>query len=148
MATEATLPHNVYISTQSHNHSLVTRAFWFLFVGWWLSALFMFMGLVGIASIFLAPVGFWFINRVPKVQTLRSRSTHWEYTEQEGTTYISERRARQHPWYLRLLYLPIGFTLGLVWLSIAWLVSLPIITLPLSVWMVDRAPAIITLEKN
>ena len=148
MATQASLPHNIYISTQSRNHSFITRFFWFVFIGWWLSAVFMFLGLVGIASIFLAPLGFWFINRVPKVQTLRIRSTHWEYSEQNGATHIRESRAQQHPWYLRLLYLPVGFFLGLVWLSVAWLVSLPIITLPLSIWMLDRSPAIITLEKN
>lgn len=148
MATQASLSHNIYITTQSRNHSLITRIIWFVFVGSWLSAIFMLLGLIGIASIFLAPMGFWFINRVPKVQTLRSRSTHWESVERDGATYISERRATQHPWYLRLLYLPVGFILGLVWLSIAWLVSLPVITLPLSIWMIDRAPAIITLEKN
>ena len=148
MSVQTAAPLNVIITTENKGHSFITRFFWFVFIGWWLSAVFMFLGLVGIASIILAPMGFWFINRVPKVQTLRSRSTHWEYSEQNGATHIRESRAQQHPWYLRLLYLPVGFFLGLVWLSIAWLVSLPIITLPLSIWMLDRSPAIITLEKN
>jgi uncharacterized membrane protein YccF (DUF307 family) len=140
--------HQVVITTQSHKHSLFTRFIWFLVVGWWASGVFIFLGLVGLASVVLAPLGFWFINRVPKVQTLRNRSTHWTSTEHDGVTHVSEQRPEQHPWYLRLLYLPAGFFLGLVWLSIAWLVSLPVITLPLSIWMIDRAPAIITLEKN
>ena len=139
---------NVVIANQSRGHSLVTRVVWFVFVGWWLSAIFMFLGLVGIASVFLAPLGFWFINRVPKVQTLRHRSTTWETEERNGVIHVNERRSKQLPWYLRLIYLPLGFSLGLVWLSIAWLVAFGIITLPLSIWMVDRAPAIITLEKN
>lgn len=141
-------PANVIIATQSKGHSFVTRFFWFLFVGWWLSAIFMTLGLICLASIIFAPVGFWFINRVPKVQTLRHRSTTWQTEERDGVTHLTERRANQHPWYLRLLYLPVGLFLGAIWLSVAWVVAWGIITLPLSIWMVDRAPAIITLEKN
>lgn len=139
---------NIVIANQRQGHSLFTRFIWFVFVGWWLSGIFMTLGLLGISSIVFAPLGFWFINRVPKAQTLRNRSTTWEAEERDGVVHLHERRSQQHPWYLRLLYLPIGFILGLFWLIAAWLVSLPVITLPLSIWMVDRAPAVITLEKN
>jgi hypothetical protein len=45
------------------------------------------------------------------------------------------------------MYLPLGLVLGLVWLTVAWVLSLLIITLPLSVWMINRAPTVITLEQ-
>lgn len=139
-------PTSAYWS-ESNSPSWVLRIIWFILVGWWLSAIFMVIGLVSLATIILAPVGFWFINRVPWAQTLRKRSTRFAYMEREGSLVLTEHRAQQFPWIIRLLYLPVGFVLGLVWLSIAWSISLPIIGLPISVWMVDRAPTIITLER-
>lgn len=132
---------------QNNSPSWVIRIIWFIFVGWWLSAIFMVIGLVGIASIILSPIGFWFINRVPWAQTLRQRSTRFSYLEQNGQMVLTQHAPQQYPWPIRLLYLPIGFVLGLFWLSIAWSISIPIISLPISIWMVDRAPSIITLER-
>lgn len=132
---------------QNNSPSWVIRIIWFIFVGWWLSAIFMVIGLVGIASIILSPIGFWFINRVPWAQTLRQRSTQFSYLEQNGQMVLTQHAPQQYPWLIRLLYLPIGFVLGLFWLSIAWSISIPIISLPISIWMVDRAPSIITLER-
>ena len=125
----------------------VFRILWFVLVGWWLSGIFMTIGLVGLASIVFAPVGFWFINRVAWAQTLRRRRSQYAYLENDGSFTLVEQRRRQYPWILRLLYLPFGFVFGLIWLSIAWSISLPIIGLPISVWMVDRVPTIITLER-
>lgn len=132
---------------QNNSPSWIIRILWFIFVGWWLSAIFMVVGLIGLASIVLAPVGFWFINRVAWAQTLRRRSTQYSYLEQNGQMILTQHAPQQYPWILRLLYLPIGFVLGLIWLAIAWSISIPIISLPISIWMVDRAPSIITLER-
>ncbi|MCO5217130.1 MAG: hypothetical protein M9953_13990 [Thermomicrobiales bacterium] len=132
---------------QNNSPSWVTRIIWFIFVGWWLSAIFMVIGLVGIASIILSPIGFWFINRVPWAQTLRQRSTHYSYLEENGQMVLTQHAPQQYPWIIRLLYLPIGLVLGLFWLGVAWSISIPIISLPISIWMVDRAPSIITLER-
>ena len=133
--------------SQSNSRSWVLRIIWFVLVGWWLSGIFMVIGLVGLASIVFAPIGFWFINRVPWAQTLRQRSTQFSYVEYNGSFVVQEHKAQQYPWIIRLIYLPFGFVLGVIWLSIAWSISLPIIGLPISVWMVDRAPTIITLER-
>ncbi len=132
---------------QNNSPSWVIRIIWFIFVGWWLSAIFMVIGLIGIASIILSPIGFWFINRVPWAQTLRQRSTHYSYLEENGQMVLTQHAPQQYPWIIRLLYLPIGLVLGLIWLGVAWSISIPIISLPISIWMVDRAPSIITLER-
>lgn len=133
---------------QPRKHSFLVRAVWYIFVGWWLSALFIVLGYFFIASILLAPIGFWFLNRVPQAQTLRTRNSDFTVTAKDGISFITETHTKQHAWYLRLLYLPIGLFLGAIWLSVAWLLGVLILTLPLSIWMIDRSPAVITLEKN
>lgn len=139
---------NIVINYQRKQVPFVLRAIWFLVVGWWLSGVFILLGYLSMILIVTAPLGFWFLNRVPQAQTLRMRTSDLIITEREGTTYVREMTQSQRPWYLRLLYLPIGLVVGLFWLTLAWLVSLPVITLPLSVYMIDRAPGIITLQRH
>jgi len=133
---------------QPRKHSFLVRAMWFAFVGWWLSAFFIVLGYFFVGTIILAPFGFWFLNRVPQAQTLRARNSDFAVTTRDGISFITETRTKQHPWYLRLLYLPIGLFLGAIWLTVAWFFGVLIITLPLSIWMIDRSPAVITLERN
>lgn len=128
--------------------NILVRAIWFLAVGFWLSALFILAGYFLVGTILLMPMGLWFLNRVPQAQTLRARTREFT-TEMRGNTLVfTEGRKQQHPWYLRLLYLPIGLVLGAFWLSAAWLLSLTIVGLPLSIMMIDRSPGVITLQKN
>ena len=138
----------IIIDHQSRQVPFVLRALWFLLVGWWLSGIFIGLGYLFMVLVITAPLGFWFLNRVPQAQTLRLRSNELVITARDGITYVSEMKHTQRPWYLRVLYLPIGLILGLIWLTIAWLVSLPVITLPLSIYMIDRAPGIITLQRH
>lgn len=133
---------------QPKKQSFFVRAIWFVCVGWWLSAFFILLGYLFMATLILAPIGFWFLNRVPQAQTLRTRNSDFTVTAKDGISFITETNTRQHPWFLRLLYLPVGLIVGAFWLSAAWVFGVLIITLPLSVWMIDRSPAVITLQKN
>jgi uncharacterized membrane protein YccF (DUF307 family) len=139
---------NILITTRKQQVPFILRAIWFLFIGFWLSAIFIFVGFLCCVTVILAPVGFWFLNRVPQAQTLRMRNTEFHVTERDGVTHLTEGRTTQLPWYYRAVYFPVGLVLGFFWLSLAWIISLPIITLPLSVWMIDRSPAIISLQRN
>jgi uncharacterized membrane protein YccF (DUF307 family) len=130
-------------------HGLVTRVLWFIFVGWWLSALFITIGYVLSATLILMPLGIWFLNRVPKAQTLRERSREFTQQFKDGMWVVTEGTKGQFSFLARAVYTVfVGLWVGAVWLSLAWLISLPIVTLPLSIWMIDRAPAVITLQKN
>jgi uncharacterized membrane protein YccF (DUF307 family) len=139
---------NIIITTQKRSVPFVLRAVWFLAIGWWLSAAFILVGYLCCLTAVLAPVGFWFLNRIPQAQTLRMRNSDLHVTQKDGVTFLTEGRTEQIPWYYRALYFPVGLVIGAVWLCLAWAVSLLIVTLPLSIWMIDRSPAVISLQRN
>lgn len=139
---------NILITTRKQQVPFILRAIWFCVIGFWLSLVFIIVGFLCSATIVLAPVGFWFLNRVPQAQTLRMRNTEFHVTQQDGITHLTEGRVTQVPWYYRAIYFPLGLILGAVWLMAAWVISLPVITLPLSIWMIDRSPAVISLQRN
>lgn len=139
---------NILITTRKQQVPFLLRAIWFCLIGFWLSAIFIFVGYLCCATVVLLPVGFWFLNRVPQAQTLRLRNTEFHATQKDGVTHLTEGHLQQLPWYYRVLYFPLGLVLGLLWLTLAWIVSLPIITLPLSIWMIDRSPTVISLQRH
>jgi len=139
---------SIQFHAAKQGHSLIVRALWFVFVGWWLSAFFITAGYLLAATVILLPVGLWFLNRVPQAQTLRARSREFTTEFRDNAIVFTERNRQQVAWYLRLFYLPVGLVLGLVWLTLAWLVSITVIGLPVSIMMIDRAPAVITLQRH
>ena len=50
--------------------SWVVRGVWFIFVGWWASAIVMAIGWLLIVLILTIPIGLWMFNRVPFVASL------------------------------------------------------------------------------
>ncbi len=139
----------IQMNMMTKGHSLVTRILWYFFVGWWLSAIFIVLGVFFTWTILLMPLGFWFINRIPKAQTMRERTRQFKTEFKDNAVVFTEGHRDQLPWYVRAPYsLTIGAVAGFVWLAVAWLFGILILTLPLSIWMIDRAPAVMTLEKN
>jgi uncharacterized membrane protein YccF (DUF307 family) len=60
-----------FIDETSKNTSFLMRAIYFLLVGWWLSLLWTEFALLASATFFFIPVGFWMINRLPFIMTLK-----------------------------------------------------------------------------
>lgn len=139
---------SIHFNAAKAGPSFLVRALWFLAIGWWLSAFFIVAGYVLVASVFLLPMGLWMLNRIPQAQTLRPRTREFTTQFRDNAIVFTEGRKQQIAWYLRLLYLSAGLVLGAAWLVAAWALSLTVIGLPLSVMMVDRAPAVITLQQN
>jgi len=132
-----------------HSPGCLVRGVWFIFVGWWLSALMIAIGWALVATVILLPLGLWFLHRVPWAQTLRPRTREFTQTWNDGVVVITETGIPQHPWWVRLLYIVlIGWWWGAIWLSVAWFFGVLIVTLPISIIMIDRSPAMVSLQRN
>jgi uncharacterized membrane protein YccF (DUF307 family) len=142
-------PTPVTITQQGRGTPFLIRAVWFLLIGWWLSGIVIAVGYVLCALIVTLPLGIYLLHRVPQVQTLRDRSTEFQTQVVDGQIVVREGRPRQVPFLIRAIwFLFAGLWLSSVWLSIAWALSLTIVLLPISIVMIDRLPAVLTLERN
>jgi hypothetical protein len=139
----------VQFQQMSNNPGCLVRGLWYIFIGWWLSAIMIAIGWALVVTVIFLPVGLWFLHRVPWAQTLRPRTNEFTVTYEDGATRVTETRIPQHPWYIRLIYIVlIGWWWGAIWLSIAWALGVLIVTLPISIIMIDRSPAMVSLQRN
>lgn len=127
----------------------LVRAVWYVFVGWWLSALVIVLGYVAAATIIGLPLAFGLFNRVPQAMTLRPRSTRWSIETVDGVTRVSQGVVAQRPWWARATYFVcVGLWVGAVWMVAAWLLCALILPMPLGLWMLDRTSAVLTLQRH
>jgi len=63
-------PRSLEDSDESSQHSLLVRAVWFVFVGWWLSWLWANVAAALSVTIVGIPVAIWMFNRLPYVTSL------------------------------------------------------------------------------
>jgi hypothetical protein len=78
--------------------------------------------------------------------TLRGRTVTYEASVRGGVTYLEGHKPSQRPLLMRAVYFVlVGWWLGAFWMSAAWLIGLLIITLPLSIWMMNRVGGVMTL---
>ncbi|MGH2557917.1 MAG: hypothetical protein ACRDJH_02550 [Thermomicrobiales bacterium] len=139
----------VHLSVQSRQLPFLLRALWFVFVGWWLSVFFITVGYLFLLLVVTIPFGLYLLHRVPQVQTLRQRTASFKTEYRDGAVYFTEGTQPQYPWYARAVYFVfVGWWLAAFWLTTAWLISLLVITLPLSAWMIDRTPGVLTLQRH
>jgi hypothetical protein len=142
-------PTNPPIIVQPRDPGWPLRIIWFLLVGWWLSAIFIIVGWALMVTVVLAPLGLWFLHRVPWAQTLRPRSGDYVTEYQNGQMMLVRTSVPQYLWFIRLIYIVfIGWWWGAIWLAVAWALGAAIITLPISVIMIDRSPAMVSLQRN
>lgn len=118
--------------------SLLTRALWFVVVGWWLTpivvnvAWFLNVTVVGI------PIGIKLINLVPTALTLREPRSLDE----------DDYRPGQHSLALRALYFVfVGWWASFVWANVAAFLAITVVGLPIAIWMANRLPYVTSLYK-
>jgi len=137
------------VVNQASGPSFLVRAIWFVFIGWWLSGFVMMFAWFMAATIVGLPIAFATFNRVPMIQTLRPRSITTRVTMVDGVTMVTQGNAEQLDLWIRAVwFLCVGWWLGLIVTIVAWVASVLIVTLPLSVILIDRLPEVITLQKN
>ncbi|NJK82273.1 MAG: YccF domain-containing protein [Chloroflexaceae bacterium] len=125
---------------------LLLRLLYFFLVGLWLSGIWAAIAWVLCVTIIGLPLGLWMLNRLPQITTLQPETRDLVITA-TGETYV--RDVPQHNFIIRALYFfAIGWWFSAIWMSLAWALSASIIGLPISFWMFNRVPAIITLQRS
>lgn len=135
---------------QVNQRGFFVRALWYLFVGWWLSGIMMFVAGLCIGSIVLLPAGLALVNRLPQVLTLRPRSVAVQAKALgDGSTQYTVGNAQQRNILLRTVYfLCFGLWAGMFVMFAAWVLSVLVVTLPLGLMLLNRVPAVLTLRRN
>ena len=141
---------NVHYVTSQSGPGLLIRVLWFLFIGWWLGLIWVLVAWFFNLTIIGLPLGLFMINNIPQVMTLQPARVQTVVDARNGTQVVRQLPLEQPPFLLRALYfLVIGFWFSLVWMLLAWLISLVTLGLafPLSFWMFNRVPCVTTLAR-
>ena len=121
---------------------------WFIFVGWWLSALWSAIAWALIVSIIGMPIGLMMINRLPMVATLRRPASTYHLEESGSGPHLTVGTVPQRPLLVRALwFVLVGWWLSALCLAVAWAASATLIGLPLAIWLYNRIPVITTLAR-
>lgn len=118
--------------------SFLTRALWFVFIGWWATPLVANVAWLMNATVVLLPVGIKLINLVPTVLSLA-----------EPRSLSDSRTARgQHSLVVRALYFVfVGWWLGFIWTNVAAFLAITVVGLPIAFWMFNRLPFVTSLYR-
>jgi uncharacterized membrane protein YccF (DUF307 family) len=118
--------------------SLVVRAVWFVFVGWWATIAVVEIAWALNVTVVGLPIGIWLINRVPTVQSLAEPRSLDE----------GEDPPRQPSIVVRATYfVVVGWWLSFLWANAAAVLSASIVGLPLGFWMFNRLPYVTSLYR-
>ncbi len=140
----------VVVLAQPGGVPVLLRALYFLLVGLWLGAVWTVVAWLLMITILGLPLGLWMLNRLPQVVTLKPVETQTQVMVSNGVVLVSWGGLRQRPFLLRALYfLTVGWWASGLWLLAAWgFATLTLgLCLPLSFWMFNRVPAVVTLAR-
>jgi len=120
----------------SEQPSLLVRAVWFVFVGWWLTGLWLSVAWLLNVTIIGIPLGIKMINKVPFVLSLKRRETYVEAGDGRSQYSIPVRA---------LWFLFVGWWASGVWTGIAYALTLSIVGIPIAIWMYGKLPFVVSL---
>jgi uncharacterized membrane protein YccF (DUF307 family) len=139
----------VVITPPDDGPALIVRALWFICIGWWASLLAITAGYILVYTIIGLPLAFALFNKLPQLTTMKTRKRNWTTVHSNGVTHLTAAHSEQRPLWMRFLYfVVVGWWLGAFWLYGAWILQVLILTLPVALWMYDRAPAVLTLHRH
>jgi uncharacterized membrane protein YccF (DUF307 family) len=127
----------------------LVRAVWFVLIGWWLTAIVIVIAYVLALSILGLPFAFYLFNRIPAFLTLRSRSkTYQVETAADGTRFLTAANIEQRPMWMRAVwFICVGFWFGAIWMAVAYVLCVLILTMPFGIAMFNRVGAVMTLMR-
>jgi len=133
------------MSANASSPSLVIRALWFVFVGWWLTGLWLSVAWFLNITIIGIPIGIKMINRVPKVLSLKS-SQRQLVAGPDGS--VVESGPEQPNLLLRgVWFVFVGWWASAIWTGIAYLLTLSIVGIPIAVIMYNKLPFVVSLYR-
>lgn len=125
----------------------LVQAFWFLFVGWWATSIWISVAWVLCVLIITLPLGVMMLNNVPKVLALRNPGGNLRVRVLSANGQWADVN-EQHSFLLRAVYfLLIGWWWSAIVILMAYAFALTILGLPVAFWMFDRVPGAVTLRK-
>lgn len=124
--------------------SLIIRAVWFIFVGWWLTGIVLSVAWFLNLTIIGLPIGIKMINYAPYTLTLKEMQA---YNDVE-VTEMGGRSAKSPNIIVRGIYfLLIGWWASGILIVLAYLISLTIIGLPIGIKLFNYLPYVTSLKK-
>ncbi|WP_424013643.1 YccF domain-containing protein [Halorubrum xinjiangense] len=118
--------------------SLLVRALWFVFVGWWATPIVVNVAWLLNVTVVLLPVGIKLINLVPTVLTLAEPRSLSDPDTARG----------QRSFVVRAVYFVlVGWWLSLLWANVASALAMTVVGLPVAVWMLNRLPYVTSLYR-
>ena len=108
------------------------------------------IGYIAGLTIIGLPLAFWVFNRTGTILTLRPRAADDHDRRQRlAVTTMSREQRKQRSLLLRAIYFVlIGWWAALLWMIVAYLITLTIIGIPIGIMMLNRLPEIYTLQRN
>ena len=128
--------------------NIVLRLLWFYFIGLWIGGVWLHVAWFCGITIIGLPICIWMINLVPSIMTLKQQGCYKKF-EVGGKTAYYLKAAEQTNFFVRAVYfILVGWWLGLFWIELSLLAAASFIGIPLSFWMINRLPFIITLKQD
>jgi uncharacterized membrane protein YccF (DUF307 family) len=118
--------------------SLLVRAVWFVFVGWWATPAVVNLAWFLMATVILLPVGIKLINYVPTVLSLKEPRRINDPDGGRGQHSLFVRAA----WFVF-----VGWWLSWLWANVAAFLAVTVVGLPLAYWMFNRLPYVTSLYR-
>ena len=148
VAAPAAAPAPVVVNQPRSGQSLVIRAVWFVFIGWWAGWLWAMLAWFFNLTIIGLPLGILMMNRLPAVATLKRTERTLTTTVEGSQITLTETGPEQQPWWIRaIFFVLIGWWFSLVWINLAYVLMLTIIGIPIAFLMFDYVAAITTLRR-
>jgi uncharacterized membrane protein YccF (DUF307 family) len=139
---------SVVLSAQEGGAGCLTRAIYFLLIGWWFSELWIIVAWAFNLTVIGLPLGLAMLNRLPQVTTLKTPRKQTQVTVAGNTVVVSQGALEQYPFLMRAIYfLLVGWWFSLLWAEAAWALCISVVGLPFAFWMFDRVPAVTTLAR-
>lgn len=127
---------------------LILRLCWFYLVGLWLGGLWLGAAWICCVTVIGLPLGVWMINRAPAIFTLKESGT-WQEISVGGRTAYYFDEMEQPNFLIRMIYFfLIGWWLSGIWISVSLSLAATFIGMPLSFWMINRLPFVVSLHRG